>query len=62
MDNGELFGAASAEPSLLELCRVATKLLHSKMENFLEQRAQNQACLSYAESRQNCYIVKWKMI
>ena len=31
-----------------------------KIENwdFLEQRGQSQACLSYAESRQNCYVVK----
>ena len=27
-------------------------------EDFLEQRGQNQACLSYAESQQNCYEVK----
>ena len=28
--------------------------------DFLEQRGQRQACLNYAESRQNCYEVNFK--
>ena len=42
-------GAASAEPNLFELCRVVTEEGGSQP---MEQRAQSQTCLSYAESWQ----------
>jgi len=46
--------------SLLDHCRVATSeptksaKQKPKKSDFLEQREQSDACISYAESRQNC--------
>ncbi len=39
-------------------CMTQVMTREMKNEYFLEQRVQIQACLEYAESRQNCYEVK----
>ncbi len=44
-------GKAVTRCSSLQDCQKQTQ---TKTQHFLEQRAQSQACLSYAESRQNC--------
>jgi len=42
-------------------CMTQVMTREMKNEDFLEQRVQIQACLEYAESRQNCYEVKLKI-
>jgi hypothetical protein len=32
-----------------------------RMETFWSSESRNDACIDYAESRQNCYEVKWIM-
>ena len=40
--------------------RIGRSQLRIENRDFLEQQEQSDACISYAESRQNCYEVKLK--
>jgi len=46
-------------PIFEEWAAKKTSINHS---HFLEQRAQSDACVNYAESRQNCYEVKFSIV